>query len=88
MVLTLDNEALSALTGRDTDRPLARYVGAILHEAGAGSEDIVDAHVVAVAAEAGGGLLLTSDPADRERRSVPYRTIVIEPLAQVGVRRR
>lgn len=69
-----------AIATRDTDRPLARFVGAVLHAAEAGSSDIVDAHVVAVAAEAGGGLLLTGDPQDLERLAAPYRSTVVEPL--------
>lgn len=51
-----------AISTRDTDRTLARFVGAVLHAAGAGSEDIVDAHVVAVAAESGGA---SSSPGTR-----------------------
>lgn len=69
-----------AIATRDTDRALARFVGAVLHAAEAGSADIVDAHVVAVAAEAGGGLVLTGDPSDLERLAAPYRSTVIEPL--------
>ncbi|MDQ3452772.1 MAG: VapC toxin family PIN domain ribonuclease [Actinomycetota bacterium] len=69
-----------AIVTRDTDRTLARFVGAVLHAAGAGSADIVDAHVVAVAAEAGGGLVLTGHPTDLERLAAPYRSTVIEPL--------
>jgi predicted nucleic acid-binding protein len=48
----------------DTDFRLARQVGAILESAKAGSEAVVDAHVVAVCVEAGGGLVVTADPAD------------------------
>ena len=48
----------------DTDFVLARQVGAILHAAGRGSADLVDAHVVAVAVAGGGGLVATSDPDD------------------------
>jgi predicted nucleic acid-binding protein len=69
-----------AIETRDTDRTLARFVGAVLHAAEAGSADIVDAHVVAVTAEAGGGLVLTGDPSDLERLAAPYRSAVIEPL--------
>jgi hypothetical protein len=56
-------------------------VGTILHAAQAGSADIVDAHVVALAVEAGGGLVLTSDPADLERLTAPYPGVVVERLA-------
>lgn len=69
-----------ALVLRDTDRPLARLVGALLAQARAGSEHIVDAHAVAVAVEAGGGVVLTSDPADLGRLAAPYRNVIIEPL--------
>jgi predicted nucleic acid-binding protein len=48
----------------DTDFPLARQVGAILHASGSSSERVVDAHVVAVCVPAGGGLVVTTDPAD------------------------
>jgi predicted nucleic acid-binding protein len=69
-----------ALGCRDTDRNLARFVGAVLHAAGVGSEYIVDAHVVAIAAEAGGGVLLTSDAEDLGRLAAPYRSILVQPL--------
>lgn len=48
----------------DTTFDLARQVGAILEAAKAGSERIVDAHVVAVCVAFGGGLIVTSDPSD------------------------
>lgn len=70
-----------ALVLRDTDRVLARLVGGILAAAGAGSEDLADAHVVAVAVEGGGGVVLTGDPRDMSRLSDPYRTVVVESLA-------
>lgn len=69
-----------ALVLRDTDRLLARLVGGVLSAAGAGSEDLADAHVVAVAVEGGGGVVLTGDPYDMARLSDPYRTVVIEAL--------
>ena len=46
----------------DTDFALARQVGAILDSAGAGSERVVDAHVIAVCLPAGAGLVVTEDP--------------------------
>ena len=61
---------------RVTDRALARLVGAMLVAAEAGSELIVDAHVVAVAVEAGGGIVLTTDP-DLRRLAAPYRNVQI-----------
>jgi predicted nucleic acid-binding protein len=69
-----------AIGTRDTDRPLARFVGAILHGAGAGSEHIVDAHVIAVVVEAGGGVALTADTDDLTRLAGPYRTVLVEPI--------
>jgi predicted nucleic acid-binding protein len=65
---------------RDTDRVLARLVGAVLNGAGLGSTHIVDAHVVAVAVEAGGGVALTADEADLMRLAAPYRSVLVEPL--------
>lgn len=57
---------------RDTDRDFARYVGGVLAAAGAGSEDLADGHVIAAAVEAGGGLVLTVDPADLGRLAAAY----------------
>jgi len=51
----------------DTDFELAKRVGAILHAAGSGSADLADAHVVAVCARFGGGIVATSDPDDMHR---------------------
>ncbi len=65
---------------RDTDRPLARLVGGVLSAAGAGSEDLADAHAVAVAVEAGGGLVLTGDPSDLSRLAEGYRNVLIVAL--------
>jgi len=48
----------------DTDFDLARQVGAILEATRSGSDRIVDAHVVALCVPPGGGLVVTSDPAD------------------------
>jgi predicted nucleic acid-binding protein len=67
-----------SLDTRDTDRPLARIVGGVLAGAGARSSMIVDAHVVAVAVEAGGGVVVTGDPDDLQRLSAPYPHIVVE----------
>lgn len=47
-----------------TDRSLARRIGHLLAAAGRGSQDHVDASVVAVCAAAGGGAILTGDSAD------------------------
>jgi hypothetical protein len=67
---------------RDTDRSLARLIGAILAEARASSALFADAHPVAVAVEAGGGVVQSADPDDLTRLAAPYRTVVIEPLAR------
>ena len=65
----------------DTTFDLARSVGALLARARADSRDIVDAHVVAVAAAHGGALVVTSDPDDimRLARSVPAARILARP---------
>ncbi len=65
----------------DTDFVLARQVGAVLHGAEAGSADLADAHVVAVCARRGGGLVITSDPDDIARRAaaVPAARVVTRP---------
>ncbi len=47
-----------------TTQSLARLVGQILHTAGRTSRDHVDACVVAVTIEQGGGNVITADPAD------------------------
>jgi predicted nucleic acid-binding protein len=65
----------------DTNFALARQVGAVLHGAGAGSADLADAHVVAVCARHGGGLVITSDPDDIARlaAAVPAARVVTRP---------
>ncbi|WP_219416066.1 PIN domain-containing protein [Pseudonocardia nigra] len=65
----------------DTDFALARQVGAVLHGSDASSADIVDAHVVAVCAGRGGGLVITADPDDIAHlaAAVPSARIVVRP---------
>lgn len=70
----------ASLDCRDTDRALARLVGGVLAAAKARSDMIVDAHVVAVAVEAGGGVVVTGDEKDLNRLCAPYRHITIEPV--------
>lgn len=70
----------ASLASRDTDRQLARIVGGVLAAAGADSSMIVDAHVVATAVDAGGGVLVTGDRSDLERLSAPYHHIVVEAI--------
>jgi predicted nucleic acid-binding protein len=78
----LAREAGDGLVLRDTDRTLARLIGALLAEAGAGSTLFADAHPVAAAVEAGGGVIQTADPDDLTRLAAPYRTVAVEPLAR------
>jgi len=71
---------LSRETGlrvRNTDRSLARLVGGVLHGAAVGSGHMVDAHVVALAIEAGGGICLTGDPDDLGALSAPYPHVTV-----------
>jgi predicted nucleic acid-binding protein len=70
----------TAIAVRDTDRALARLVGGVLSAAGADSEDMVDAHVVATAVEAGGGTLLTGDADDLERLAAAYPYVHVAPV--------
>ena len=67
----------TGLQVRDTDRSFARLVGGVLSGAGRGTEDIVDAHVVAAAVEAGGGVCLTGDAADLEALAAPYANVTV-----------
>jgi predicted nucleic acid-binding protein len=85
------NQALDALLAResgdglllrDTDRTLARLIGALLAEARAGPELFADAHPVALAVESGGGVVQTADPDDLARLAGPYRTVIIESLGR------
>ena len=76
----LAREEPEGLLLRDTDRRLARLVGGLLAEAGLASAHLADAHAVAVAVEAGGGLVLTSDPQDLVRLAAPYRSVVVERI--------
>lgn len=69
-----------ALDVRETDRPFARMVGGVLHAAGAGSEDLADAHVVAAAVESGGGVILTGDEGDLNRLGGSYPNLQVVPI--------
>lgn len=73
-------QVAAALLLRDTDRRLARFVGAVLAAADAGSEALAGGHVVAAAAEAGGGVVVTGDPADLRALAAPYRMITVDAL--------
>lgn len=65
---------------RETDRDFARYVGGVLTAAQADSADMADAHVVAAAVEAGGGVVLTGDADDLGRLSAPYPNVHVSAL--------
>jgi len=65
---------------RDTDRSFARLVGGVLVASGAGSNMLADAHAVAAAVEAGGGLVLTADIDDLERLAAGYPNIQIKKI--------
>lgn len=65
---------------RDTDRAFARYVGGVLTAAGANSSYLADAHVVAAAVEAGGGVILTGDENDLGRLSAPYPNVLVAAI--------
>jgi predicted nucleic acid-binding protein len=69
-----------ALTLRDTDRALARIVGAVLAAAVTGSMHIADAHVVATALEGGGGVIVTGDEDDMSLLAGAYGHITIEAI--------
>ncbi len=62
---------------RDTDRELARYVGGVLRAARADSTLMADAHCVAVAVEAGGGVIVTVDDKDLARLASGYPNIQV-----------
>ena len=70
----------TGLRVRDTDRSLARLVGGVLTGAKADSRHLADAHVVAAAVEAGGGVVLTGDEDDLSMLAGPYPNITVQPL--------
>lgn len=84
VIPSLDSEALSALVCRDTAPGLARLVGGVLHASSVGSEDIVDAHVVAAAVETGGGVVRIADVEDLVRLASPYRSVAVEGVRPGG----
>lgn len=65
---------------RDTDRELARLIGVVLADGRGDPGWLEPAHLVAVALEGGGGLILTGDPARVGRLSRSYRSILVEAL--------
>ena len=70
----------TAILVRDTDRSFARLVGGVLTAAKTGSKDMADAHVVAAAIDAGGGVIITGDEEDLARLSSPYKNIHIKVI--------
>jgi len=70
----------TGISVRTTDRALARTVGSVLAAAGAGAEQMADAHVVATAVEAGGGVVLTGDPDDLERLAGGHPRLIVQPV--------
>lgn len=41
---------------------------------------MADAHVIAIAVEMGGGVVLTADPGDMERLAAAYPDIVVDAI--------
>jgi predicted nucleic acid-binding protein len=70
----------TAVVCRDTDRSFARLVGGVLAAAGAGTEDLADAHVVAAAVEGGRSVIVTCDSSDMERLAAPYASVSVVAL--------
>ncbi len=69
----------TAIHVRDTDRSFARLVGGVLSAAKTGSKDMADAHVVAAAIDAGGGVI-TGDEDDLRRLSAAYNNIHVKAI--------
>lgn len=64
----------------DTDRQLAREIGHVLARAGRGSDDHVDASVVAVAARSAGAVIATSDVDGISALTAGLRGVRVEGL--------
>lgn len=77
---TLPHLERDGLNLRDTDRSFARLVGGLLYAAGLGSAHLADAHAVAAAVEAGGGVVLTADPDDLARLAGGDPRVVVVAL--------
>lgn len=65
---------------RDTDRTFARLVGSVLTAANSGSENLADAHTVAAAVEAGGGVVVTVDGDDIERLAGAFQNVAVRTI--------
>ncbi len=70
----------SGIRVRDTDRSFARLVGGVLASAGADSSHLADAHAVAAAVEAGGGVVLTGDEDDLTLLSASYPNVHVSKI--------
>jgi len=70
----------TGITVQETDRSFARLVGGVLTAARTGSKDMVDAHVVAAAVVAGGGVVLTGDRLDLERLAAAYPNVSVSTI--------
>ena len=70
----------SAIDVAVTDRQMAKMVGGILGAADASSNDLADAHCVAVAVQAGGGVVLTGDDTDLRRLCAGYSNVVVSKI--------
>ncbi len=69
--------AREALVIADVDREVARIAGGVLTAAKAGSEDAVDAFVVATGVDGGGAVVLTGDSRDLSRLAAPYPIVSV-----------
>ncbi len=65
---------------RATDRGFARLVGGVLSAARAGSSELADAHTVAAAVEAGGGVIVTGDESEVARLAAVYPNVHVTAI--------
>jgi len=63
-----------------TGTRIARIAGHLLAEAGSGSEDAIDALVVATTIRLGGGIVLTHDPSDLTKLAAPHNNVAIAAI--------
>jgi len=70
----------SGILVRATDRSFARLVGSVLTAASAGSSELADAHTVAAAVEAGGGVIVTGDESDVVRLAAVYPNVHVTAI--------
>lgn len=79
-----ENQLIDSLLNREpgfvvkeTDRSFARLVGGVLWAARSGSGHLADAHTVAAAVDAGGGVILTGDFDDLQRLSASFPNVTV-----------